>query len=99
MAVIRDLDRSITAPAELGLQTRTPFREAAFHELEELTDGGTLRLDLAPTRRVDSAGLSALWLIHRRAAERMQRVVLCNAREELKYLLTLTGLSELFEQN
>ncbi len=88
----------MTAPAELGLQTRTPFREAAFHELEELTDGGTLRVDVGATRRVDSAGLSALWLIHRRAAERMQRVVLCNAREELRYLLALTEMADLFEQ-
>jgi len=99
MAVIRDLDRAITAPPELGLQTRTAFREAAFHELAELTDGGTLRVDLSATRRVDSAGLSALWLIHRRATERMQRVVLCHAREELRYLLTLTELAPLFEQD
>jgi ABC-type transporter Mla MlaB component len=99
MGVIRDLDRSMVAPSELGLQTRSAFRESAYEELASLTDGGTLRIDLAATRKVDSAGLSALWLIHRRAAERMQRVVLCNARDEVRYLLALTELDGLFEQD
>lgn len=96
MAVLRDLDRSISAPSELGLETRAAFREAAFRELSGLSDQGTLRIDLGQTRRVDSAGLSTLLLIHRRAAERLQRVVLTNASEELRYLLALTEMAGLF---
>ncbi len=98
MPVFREVDRLLVAPAELGLPTRATFREAAFEELTALCDGGLLRIDLANTRRVDSAGLSALLLIHRRAQERMQRVVLSNASAEIRYLLALTEMSGLFEQ-
>jgi anti-anti-sigma factor len=97
MSVLGDLDRSIIAPGELGVSTRAAFREAAFSELLALTDGGTLRIDLAATRRVDSAGLSTLLLVQRRAAERMQRVVLSRASDEIRYLLTLTEMADLFE--
>lgn len=97
MAVTQHTARSITAPSELGLETRVSFREAAIAELEGLSDGGTLSVDLAGTERVDSAGLSALMLIQRRAAEHGQRVVLRHASDEFRYLLTLTQLTDLFE--
>lgn len=87
----------MVAPVELGLPTRATFREAAFEELSALTDGGTLRIDLVNTRKVDSAGLSALLLIHRRAQDRMQRVMLSNASAEIRYLLALTEMAGLFE--
>ena len=89
--------RSITAPSELGLETRASFREAAIAELDELPEGGTLSVDLAATERVDSAGLSALMLIQRRAADRRQRVVLQRPSDEFRFLLALTEMSELFE--
>ncbi|MGQ0702791.1 MAG: STAS domain-containing protein [Gemmatimonadales bacterium] len=89
--------RSITAPDDLGLETRASFREAAFAALARLPDGGVLRVDLGATRRVDSAGLSALMLVQRRAADRSQRVVLHAASDEFRYLLTLTQLADLFE--
>jgi anti-anti-sigma regulatory factor len=54
-------------------------------------------IDLVATRKVDSAGLGALMLIQRRAAERRQAVVLRNASDELRYLLVLTKLDDLFE--
>jgi anti-anti-sigma factor len=97
MAATQSSTRSIQAPGELGVDTRVSFREAAMQELASLSDGGTLQVDLAGTRRVDSAGLSALMLIQRRAAERGQRVLLQHASEEFRYLLTLTELSDLFE--
>jgi ABC-type transporter Mla MlaB component len=96
MAIVGDFDRSISAPSELGLETRTAFREAAFRELGGMSESATLRIDLGETRRVDSAGLSTLLLIQRRAAERLQRVVLSNASEEVQYLLVLTEMSVLF---
>ncbi|HLB53823.1 MAG TPA: STAS domain-containing protein [Gemmatimonadales bacterium] len=89
--------RSIIAPNELGLDTRASFREAAFAELSALADGGVLKVDLGSTRRVDSAGLSALMLIQRRAADRQQRVVLKDPSEEFRYLLALTEMADLFE--
>lgn len=97
MAVSQDSARSITAPSELGLETRVSFREAALAELRGLSEGGTLRVDLAGTARVDSAGLSALMLIQREAAEHGQRVVLRHPSEEFRYLLALTQLTDLFE--
>ncbi len=56
-----------------------------------------LVIDLSATRHVDSAGLGALMLVQRRAGERRQRVTLRSASEELRFLLMLTKLDDLFE--
>jgi anti-anti-sigma regulatory factor len=65
------IERGLAAPETLGLETRVEIRKAAFRLLEEMPEGGgRLVIDLAQTRHVDSAGLGALILIHRRAAER-----------------------------
>ncbi len=55
-----------------------------------------LMVDLGGTNKVDSAGLSALMLIQRSAEGRRQRVVLKNPSEEIRYLLALTELTDLF---
>lgn len=89
--------RCIEAPAELGLDTRVEFREAATRELDGLPDGGVLVIDLARTVRVDSAGLSALMLLQRHAADRDQRIILQHPSEELSFLLALTRMTDLFE--
>ena len=96
MAITQE-SASIAAPAELGLETRASFREAAVTLLDQLSDGGTLNVDLAATKRVDSAGLSALMLVQRRAADRSQRVVLWHPSDEFRFLLALTQLTDLFE--
>ncbi|MBA2626817.1 MAG: STAS domain-containing protein [Gemmatimonadales bacterium] len=89
--------RELTAPDALGLETRVDFRRAAIELLDGLPEGtGVLLIDLTATRTVDSAGLGALMLVQRRAAERRQTVVLRNANEELRYLLTLTKMDDLF---
>jgi anti-anti-sigma factor len=88
----------IAAPEHLGLDSRNEFRKAAVTILEQMPEGGgRLVIDLSATRKVDSAGLGALMLIQRRAAERRQTVVLRNASDELRYLLVLTKLDDLFE--
>jgi anti-anti-sigma factor len=93
-----DAERGMVAPETLGLDTRVEIRKAAIRLLEEMPEGvGRLVIDLAATRHVDSAGLGALMLIQRRAAERRQIVVLRNASEELRFLLVLTKLDDLFQ--
>jgi anti-sigma B factor antagonist len=88
----------MVAPETLGLDTRVEIRKTAVRLLEEMPEGlGRLVIDLAPTRHVDSAGLGALMLIQRRAAERRQVVVLRNASEEIRFLLVLTKLDDLFQ--
>ncbi len=90
--------RELTAPASLGLDTRATFRQAAVGVLEEMPEGESrLVIDLSATRHVDSAGLGALMLVQRRAGERRQRVTLRSASEELRFLLMLTKLDDLFE--
>ena len=89
--------RHVTAPETLGLDTRAAFREAAVRELSATPSGGTLVLDLALTVRVDSAGLSVLMLIERQATERGVRVVLRHPSDELRFLLALTQLTDLFD--
>jgi anti-anti-sigma factor len=97
MSATQETARSVTAPDALGLETRLEFRESVTRELDAMPDGGTLTVDLAATTRVDSAGLSALMLIQRHAADRGQRVVLRNPSEELRFLLALTLMTDLFE--
>ena len=88
----------LSAPEHLGLQSRTEFRQQAVTLLDRLPEGaGRLTIDLSATRQVDSAGLGALMLIQRKAAERRQTVVLRSANEELRFLLVLTRLDDLFE--
>ncbi|MBA3658346.1 MAG: STAS domain-containing protein [Gemmatimonadales bacterium] len=91
------MERGLVAPETLGLETRVEIRKTAFRLLEELPEGtGRLIIDLTGTARVDSAGLGALVLIQRRAADRGQSVTLLNPNDELRYLLVLTKLDELF---
>ena len=71
---------------------------ADFNLLTALPEGsGRLVIDLSSTRHVDSAGLGTLMLVQRRAAERRIPVCLRGASEELRFLLVLTKLDELFE--
>src|SRR5918997_5042845 len=93
-----DAERGLSAPDTLGLETRVQIRKAAFKLLEEMPEGtGRLVIDLGRTRHVDSAGLGALMLIQRRAAERRQTVTLRNVSDEIRFLLVLTKLDELFQ--
>ena len=89
--------RNIVAPEALGLETRVEFRETVTRELDGMPDGGVLTVDLAQTKRVDSAGLSALMLIQRHASDRGQRIVLRDPSDEMRFLLALTLMTDLFE--
>ncbi len=92
-----DVERGLAAPEILGLETRVEIRRAAAQLLEGMPEGaGRLVIDLTNTRQVDSAGLGALMLIQRMAADRRQIVVLRNPNEEVRFLLTLTKLYDLF---
>jgi anti-anti-sigma regulatory factor len=87
----------LTAPSALGLDSRADFRRNAVALLEQLPEGdGQLVIDLSSTVAVDSAGLGALMLVQRRAAERRQGVVLKHANDEIRFLLVLTKLDDLF---
>jgi anti-anti-sigma factor len=94
----QEVERGISAPDTLGLETRVQIRKAAIQLLEQMPEGtGRLVIDLGRTRHIDSAGLGALMLIQRRAAERRQAVVLRNPSEEIRFLLVLTKLYDLFQ--
>ena len=98
MRTSHDAERGMIAPETLGLDTRVEVRKAATRLLEEMPEGaGRLIIDLARTRHVDSAGLGALMLIQRRAAERRQLVVLRNLSDEIRFMLVLTKLDDLFQ--
>src|SRR5438876_1173783 len=89
----RPMEKTIAAPERLDLESRTVFRRAAGEVLDLLAEGaGRLVIDLSGTRSVDSAGLGALMLIQRKAAERRQTVCLRGANEELRFVLVLTTL-------
>jgi anti-anti-sigma factor len=97
MRTPQELERGLAAPETLGLETRVAIRQEAERLLEAMPEGsGRLVIDLTHTREVDSAGLGALMLIQRLAAERRQPVVLRNPSEEIRFLLTITKLYDLF---
>ena len=94
----RPTEQVLAAPEELGLDSRTAFRRAASELLAQLVEGqGRLIIDMSGTSQVDSAGLGALMLIQRKAAERRLTVCLRGANEELRFLLVLTKLDDLFD--
>ncbi len=98
MRTPQEVERGLAAPDTLGLESRVEIRRAATQLLEDMPEGtGRLVIDLGRTRHVDSAGLGALMLIQRRAAERRQAVVLRNPSEEIRFLLVLTKLYDLFQ--
>lgn len=98
MRTPQEVERGLSAPDTLGLESRVEVRTAATQLLEEMPEGtGRLVIDLGRTRHVDSAGLGALMLIQRTAAERRQAVVLRNPSEEIRFLLVLTKLYDLFQ--
>ena len=89
--------RVLQAPENLGLETREPFRKQANALLDEMGEGrGQLIVDLGGTREIDSAGLSALVMVHRHATERRQQVMLRSVGPEIEFLLVLTKLDDLF---
>ncbi len=97
MRTPQEVERGLAAPDTLGLESRVEIRRAAMQLLEDMPEGtGRLIIDLGRTRHVDSAGLGALMLIQRTAAERRQMVVLRNPNEEIRFLLVLTKLYDLF---
>jgi anti-anti-sigma factor len=98
MRTPQEVERGLSAPDTLGLETRVQIRKAAIELLEEMPEGtGRLVIDLGHTRYIDSAGLGALMLIQRRAAERRQTVVLRHPNQEIRFLLVLTKLYDLFQ--
>lgn len=98
MQTTQGYNLEVAAPEHLGLETRTAFRQSAVSLLEQLPERtGRLVIDLRGTRTVDSAGLGALMLIQRKASERRQVVVLRRPNDELRFLLVLTKLDDLFE--
>jgi anti-anti-sigma factor len=93
----QEVERALAAPENLGLESRIEIRQRAVQLLEEMPEGsGRLVIDLTGTHQIDSAGLGALMLIQRHAAERRQTVVLRNPNEEIRFLLVLTKLYDLF---
>lgn len=97
MPAMHVVSRVLGVPAELGLDSRVAFRREAVALLEQLPEGGgSLVLDMSGTRAVDSAGLGTLMLIQHRAAERRQQVVLRGLSDEVRFLLVLTKLDDLF---
>lgn len=82
----------------LGLSTREAFRHTAAALLDEMPEGnGRLVVDFAATKEIDSAGLSALVMTQRHAADRRQQVMLLHVGPELEFLLVLTKLDDLFQ--
>ncbi len=98
MTATHTRERLLAAPEVLGLDSRTAFRERAVALLDEMKEpGGRLVVDFQRTVRMDSSGLGVLMLVQRQAAERRHVVVLRNLSDEIRFLLVLTKLLDLFQ--
>jgi anti-anti-sigma factor len=92
-------ERIVLAPQELGLDSRLEFRKEALAQLAGIPrGGGRLVIDVTSTQSVDSTGLGVLIMILRRAEQRRISVALKGVSEELRFLLALTKLENLFEE-
>ena len=92
---VEDMDEWVTAM--IMFAQPHPVADGGIVTLHDSGGERQLIIDLADTRTVDSAGLGALMLIQRHAAERRQIVALRSVSDELRFLLMLTKLDELFE--
>lgn len=91
-------EQVVVAPERLGLESRLAFREVASKCIDHVTpDTGRLVIDCRRVASIDSAGLNALILVHRKAAQRRIGVCLRGLDKELLALLVLTKLDDLFE--
>ncbi len=92
------MEKVLIAPEALSLEHRSAFRREAVEMLDSVPVGdGRLVIDLCATGSVDSAGLGALVLVQRHAAARRQVVRLRGPNDEIRLLLMLTKLDDLFE--
>lgn len=91
-------DRTLKAPLRLVIDTRSQFRDAAVRRLVELPDDEPrLVIDMAGMREIDTTGLNVLMLIQRRAASLRKRVRLQEADPQIRSILELARLADLFE--
>jgi anti-anti-sigma factor len=82
----------------LTLDSREEFRRRAVAAIDSMRAAQSrLVVDMTATKSMDSAGLGTLILVQRRAAARRSRVELRGLNEDLRFLLTLTKLEDLFE--
>jgi anti-sigma B factor antagonist len=82
--------------AELTAVNSASFRDQVSAVLP--TAPGTIEIDLAHTRFVDSSGLGALFALYRATSQRNGLVLrLINPRPEIRQLLELTQMQQLFE--
>ena len=91
-------EQLVVAPTRLGLESRIEFRQVSSALIDHTTGGtGRFVIDCSRLRSIDSAGLNALIIIQRRAANRRIRVFLRDLEDDLQSLLVLTKLDDLFE--
>ena len=94
----RQADSTLIVPEKLGLESRAEFRREAAALLDEMGIGsGRLVLDCRRTKTIDSAGLNTLTIVHRRARKMRVPIVLVGLHADLRALLALTKLEDLFE--
>jgi anti-anti-sigma factor len=88
----------IHAPKQLSLETRVEFRAVAADLIDQIPAGaGKVVIDCSSLQMIDSVGLNALIILQRRAAARRVQIVLRDLEIELRALLVLTKLEDLFD--
>jgi anti-anti-sigma factor len=76
------------------------FRRAASVVVDRIPTGtGRLVIDCSSLDSIDSSGLNALIILQRKAEAKRVPVALRHLREDLRALLSLTKLEDLFEMD
>ena len=87
---------SISEIQELTAVNSASFRDQVSAVLP--AELGVIEIDLSSTRFVDSSGLGALFALYRATAQRNGVVLrIINPRPEIRQLLELTQMQQLFE--
>lgn len=95
---IENLGTSLTISE---IQELTAVNSASFRDQVSAVlpaELGVIEIDLSSTRFVDSSGLGALFALYRATAQRNGVVLrIVNPRPEIRQLLELTQMQQLFE--
>ncbi len=79
---------------EVDLATAPAFRAA----LDDALDGsGRVEIDLRDTSFIDSSGLAALLVAHRRLGQAREALVICDPSPEVRLVLDIAGVASLFD--
>lgn len=89
------LTRTVKFPASIDDGSIAQFRHQT--DLALLAEVDVVLIDFTQVEFTSSPGLMALVMVYKRVREANKRLFLCSVSEQVRMLLELTGMDEVFE--